>query len=52
MVSDAELNISLAVSLDGNTVLYDYYAENAIVTADGGVLLYTPDGYGVVLIQK
>lgn len=52
MVSDAELNISLAVSLDGNTVLYDYYAEDAIVTADGGVLLYTPDGYGVVLIQK
>ncbi len=52
MVSDSELNISLAVSLGDGTVLYDYYAEEALATADGGVLVYTPDGYGVVLIEK
>lgn len=52
MVSDGALNVSLAVSLGDGTVLYDYYAEEAFATADGGVLVYTPDGYGVVLIEK
>lgn len=52
MVSDSELNVSLAVSLGDGTVLYDYYAEEALATADGSVLVYTPDGYGVILIGK
>lgn len=29
----------------------EYYAEEAILTADGKILLFTPDGYGLILVD-
>ena len=51
MILDAYGNISLALACeDSDTTVIDYYAEAGFITSDGDVILYTPSGYGLILI--
>lgn len=34
-----------------STVILNHYAEKAIVTESGDFLIYTPDGYGLILVK-
>ncbi len=50
--ADRNYNIlSIFTCAAQNTVEINLYAEKAIVTKDGDLLLYTPGGYGLILVD-
>lgn len=52
MLLDVEDNILVALATEGSeTMVIDYYAEAGNITADGDVILYTPGGYGIILVN-
>ena len=53
MILDADGNVSIAfASADSDaTVTVDYYAEKGFITNDGDVILYTPGGYGIIIVD-
>ena len=52
MLLDVEDNILVALATEGSeTMVIDYYAEAGSITADGDVILYTPGGYGIILVN-
>lgn len=52
MVLDVEGNISVALaSTDSDTTVIDYYAEAGFAFADGDIILYTPGGYGLIMVN-
>ena len=52
MLLDVEGNVLVALATEGSeTMVIDYYAEAGNITANGDVILYTPGGYGIILVN-
>ena len=52
MILDVDGNISVALAGEGtDTTVIDYYAESGFATAEGDVILYTPGGYGIIMVE-
>ena len=53
LFAESGLKVLLALQKAGSSepIILDYYAEEAIVTKDGCMIVYTPNSYGLLLVK-
>ena len=49
--SGQKVLLALQNAASVESIILDYYAEKAIVTKEGDMIIYTPDGYGLLLVN-